>query len=227
MRDATNSDMTIVEINPSREVTACVILLHGLGADAQDLVPLAAQLGVSPRQGVRFLFPNAPLRPVTINAGQVMRAWYDIYGLSLDQPEDEEGIEAAVASLHSLIEGQIAAGVASPRIVVGGFSQGGAVALYGALRLARRLGGILALSTYLPLSRGFQRERPAADVRTPVMMAHGIDDPVVSCEYGRTSRDRLEDLGFTVTWREYAMGHTLCDQELRDAGRWLNAVLGS
>lgn len=215
----------MIEINPAGEARACVILLHGLGADGHDLVPLAGPLDAAAGGVVRFLFPNAPFRPVSLNAGQMMRAWYDIHGLTFDRPEDEEGIDASAAALHSLVEAQIDAGIAPGRIVVGGFSQGGAVALYGALRLARRLGGVLALSTYLPLHGRLLREPSVADPSTPIMMTHGVDDPVVPYAYGLISRRRLEALGYTVCWKEYPMGHALCEQEIRDVGDWLAGVL--
>ncbi len=220
-----DTHMTVLEIDPSRQATACIILLHGLGADGHDLAPLAGELEVAGRDRIRFLFPNAPLRPVSLNAGQVMRAWYDIHGLTFDHPEDEPGIQASAAALHGLIEGQIDAGIAPGRIIVGGFSQGGAVALYGALRFAPRLGGVLALSTYLPLHARLLQEPPVADPATPIMMTHGVDDPVVPYGYGRLSQQRLEALGYSVAWKDYPMGHALCDREIGDIGVWLNAIL--
>lgn len=218
-----NADSSMLTVDPPGQATACVILLHGLGADGRDLVPLAADLGA--QRDVRFLFPSAPFRPVSLNAGQVMRAWYDIHGLTFDDPEDEEGIEAAAETLHGLIEGQVAAGMSPGRIVVGGFSQGGAVALYAALRFAPRLAGVLALSTYLPLHSRLEHEPPVADPATPILMAHGVEDPVVPWDYGRVSRQRLQALGYKVAWKEYPMGHALCDTEIADIASWLNGIL--
>lgn len=219
-----NQDVAVLEINPSRPATACVILLHGLGADGHDLAPLAEAFGTAGRHPVKFMLPHAPYRPVTINDGRVMRAWYDIRGLDLNQSQDEEGIAASAVALLDLVEAQIGAGIPAQRIVIGGFSQGGAVALYAGLGCSRRLGGILALSTYLPLYDRVRQQGVTGDVTTPIMMAHGTHDPVVPPEYGVLSRRRLEALGYSVTWRDYAMGHSLCEQEIGDISAWLNAV---
>jgi len=220
-----DSGAAAIEINPAGPATAAIILLHGLGADGHDLAALAAELEPSGGDGVRFVFPHAPFRPVTINAGYVMRAWYDIRGSDLSHGEDEAGILASVGSLHELIQRQIAAGIPSHRIIIGGFSQGGAVALYSGLCFAQRLGGILAMSAYLPLYSKFRDDAAAADPSLPVMMAHGTEDPIVPAAYGRLSRQRVESLGYSVQWHEYPMGHAICEAEIRDTAAWLATVL--
>ncbi len=220
-----DSGAEAVEINPSLPATAAVILLHGLGADGNDLAALAGELTPFRQDRVRFVFPHAPFRPVTVNGGYVMRAWYDIRSPDLSRAQDEGGILASVESLHGLIHDQIASGIPSRRIIIGGFSQGGAIALYGGLCLALRLGGILALSTYVPLAHRLQGDAAAADPATPVMMAHGTEDPIVPVAYGRLSRRQVESLGYTVRWHEYAMGHTICEEEIRDIAAWLGATL--
>lgn len=221
-----DSQTAAVEINPDRPATAAVILLHGLGADGHDLAALAGELSPAGEDGVRFVFPHAQYRPVTINAGYVMRAWYDIRAPDLAQAEDETGILASVASLHALIRRQVDTGIPSRRIIIGGFSQGGAIAMYGGLSCEQRLGGILALSAYVPLFSRLEGGGAVADPSTPVMMAHGTEDPVVPVAYGRLSRRRAESLGYTVQWHEYPMGHAICEAEVRDAARWLKAALG-
>lgn len=221
-----DSGAAAVEINPPRPATAAVILLHGLGADGYDLAALAGELTPSRRDRVRFVFPHAPYRPVTVNAGYVMRAWYDIRGPDLAQAEDAAGIVASVEVLHAFIQSQIETGIPSRRIIIGGFSQGGAVALYAGLTFAQRLGGIMALSAYVPLFSRLQHDGAVADPSTPLMMAHGTEDPIVPVAYGRLSRRRAESLGFTVQWYEYPMGHAICEAEVHDMAMWLDAALG-
>ena len=214
-----------VEIHPTQPATAAVILLHGLGADGHDLAALAGELGPFRHQRVRFVFPHAPFRPVTVNGGYMMRAWYDIRSPDLSQAQDENGILTSVASLHAAIHHQIATGIPSQRIIIGGFSQGGAIALYGGLCLALRLGGILALSSYVPLFSRLQGDAAAADPATPLMMAHGMEDPIVPVAYGRLSRRQVESLGYSVQWHEYSMGHAICEEEIRDVAVWLGTAL--
>lgn len=218
-------EWSVLEIAPTETATACLILLHGLGADGHDLAPLAAVFEPAVGSAVRYLFPHAPYRPVTINGGSTMRAWYDIRAMDLDAPEDERGIRASAEYVQGLIDQQAAVGIAPRRVVLGGFSQGGAIALYAGLTYPRRIGGILALSTYLPLFGHFARHRPVAEPATPIMMAHGSADPVVPFEYGRISARRLVRLGYTVAWKDYPMGHTLCDDEIGAAAAWLSGIL--
>jgi phospholipase/carboxylesterase len=196
-----------------------IIWLHGLGADGQDFVPIADELELP--VAVRYIFPHAPLRPVTINGGFVMRAWYDIAGQSIDARQDAAGIRASQSLVEALIAGEAARGTAPRNIFLAGFSQGGAIALHTALRQTIPLGGVLALSSYLPLAESSARELSERSVATPVFMAHGRSDPVVPYALGVASRDALLELGYAVEWHEYAMQHSVCEEELRDIANWL------
>lgn len=196
-----------------------IIWLHGLGADGYDFEPVVGEITL-PR-AVRYIFPHAPMRPVTINGGFVMRAWYDIATDLIETGQDEAGIRASQAAIEELIAQEEARGSASRNIFLAGFSQGGAVALHTALRRDEALGGVLALSTYLPLAETAAREMKDAARSTPVFMAHGRNDPVVPFGLGAASRDTLEELGFEVEWHEYAMPHSVCGEELRDIESWL------
>lgn len=196
--------------------------MHGLGADGHDLAPLAAELGL---EGVRFVFPHAPVRPVTINGGARMRAWYDIAGLDIAMGEDETGIRESEQQVRALIQREVDQGVAADRIVLAGFSQGGAIALHTGLRYPQRLAGMLALSCYLPLAVSVPAEAQRANAGTPIMMAHGTEDEIIPCAAGERSQQLLTGLGYTVTWRAYPMPHTLCGQEIADCAVWLQGVL--
>jgi len=213
-------------IDPRGPVRAAVIWLHGLGADKHDFEPVAAELGLPAELGVRFVFPNAPVRPVTINNGMRMRAWFDIYGFGASLHEDETGIRESEGALRSLVEAQKALGLAARRIVVAGFSQGGAIALQAGLRYPETLAGILALSTYLPLAGAVEAERSAASLSTPLWMAHGSLDMLIPAAFARASRQALEKMGYSVEWREYAMEHSVCLEEVRDIAEWLGRILG-
>ena len=204
---------------------AAVIWLHGLGADGNDFVPVVSELRLPPALRIRFVFPHAPVRPITINGGYPMRGWYDITSLDIANRDDEAGIKDSADRLMRMCDEQIARGVAPERIVIAGFSQGGAIALYTGLRYARPLAGIIALSTYLPLAQRLQLEASDANRDTPVFMAHGRQDEVVALPFGQQSRARLEQLGYRLQWREYAMGHSVCAQEISDISDWLNRVL--
>jgi phospholipase/carboxylesterase len=214
---AENSSPIILETG--KQPQHSIIWLHGLGADGQDFVPIADELELP--VAVRYIFPHAPMRPVTINGGFVMRAWYDIAGSSIDVQQDAVGIRASQSSVEALIAQEIARGTASHNIFLAGFSQGGAIALHTALRQASPLGGVLALSTYLPLADSAARELLAGTKATPIFMAHGRSDPVIPCALGAVSRDALVKFGYAVEWREYAMQHSVCDAELRDIEAWL------
>jgi len=202
-----------------------IIWLHGLGADGQDFVPIADELTLP--LAVRYIFPHAPMRPVTINGGFVMRAWYDIRqlgspeGLGSDAHQDAVGIRASQTIIEKLIAQEVAQGTAPGNIFLAGFSQGGAVALHTALRQNAPLGGVLALSTYLPLADCAAQERLEATKATPVFMAHGRSDPIVPFAMGTASRERLLGLGYSVEWHDYAMQHSVCQAELRDIEGWL------
>lgn len=213
-------------INPVTPVTASVICLHGLGADGHDLASLVTELDLPKRHGVRFLLPHAPHRPVTINNGYVMRAWYDIVASDLSRQEDSSGVGVSERLLRNLIEHEIDSGIPAQRIVLAGFSQGGAIALHTGLRYPQRLAGIMALSTYLPLAGRLPAEAHPANAGLPVMMAHGTQDPIVPLAHALASRSVLEDMAYDVTWHTYPMGHATCIEELRDIDNWLMRVLG-
>lgn len=214
-----------VVIEPQDTHRASVIWLHGLGADGHDFEPIVPALQLPAQAGVRFLFPHAPVRPVTINGGMQMRAWYDILALGLDSAEDADGIEASRAEVETLIAAEQAAGIAPDRIVLAGFSQGGAIALHAALRHPRRLAGVVGLSTYLPLRDRLDDETSPANQDIPVFMAHGSLDPMVPQQLGEWSRDRLQDSGYAVAWHSYPMQHEVVLDEIRDLGAWLAARL--
>jgi len=210
---------------PNVPARASVIWLHGLGADGHDFVPIVPELSLPPAASVRFVFPHAPVRPVTINNGMRMRAWYDIMELSAQRVEDEAGIRHSASIVEALIARERAAGIAAERIVIAGFSQGGAIALHTALRQDERLAGVLALSTYLPLHSSLEREAAPANRALPILMCHGRFDPVLPVELGQQSRDLLRALGYAVEWREYAMQHQVCPAEIADIAGWLRRIL--
>ena len=209
-----------IEVETAGSPDAAVIWLHGLGADGHDFEPVVPELGLPAALRVRFVFPHAPRRPVTINMGMPMRAWYDILQMGGGR-EDADGIRASQAQVEALIARERGRGVAATRIVLAGFSQGGAIALHTGLRHTTRLAGILALSTYLPLASTLPAERNEANRDVPVFMAHGRHDPMIDIARARESRAVLEALGVPVLWREYAMQHSVCAEEVADIGAWL------
>lgn len=200
-----------------------IIWLHGLGADGQDFVPIVDELSLP--AAVRFIFPHAPTRPVTINGGFVMRAWYDITSSSIDAQQDEQGIRSSQASIEALIAQEVKRGIAPDHIFLAGFSQGGAIALHTALRQNAPLAGVLALSTYLPLANSINTEVVPGARITPIFWAHGRGDPIVPFELGLASRNTLVRLGYEIEWHEYTMQHSVCEQELRDIEIWLSGRL--
>ncbi|HYR05095.1 MAG TPA: alpha/beta fold hydrolase [Gallionella sp.] len=208
-----------ITLDSGRQPQHSIIWLHGLGADGQDFVPVADELNLP--AAVRYIFPHAPQRPVTINGGFVMRAWYDIAHPSIDMQPDEEGIHDSQAAVEVLIAREVARGIVPGNIFLAGFSQGGAIALHTTLRQAVPLGGVLALSTYLPLIENIAHEASVNTRQTPIFMAHGRSDPVVPYTLGAASRDTLQKLGYTVEWHEYGMPHSVCEEELRDIETWL------
>ena len=213
-----------IEIESGSRSDAAVIWLHGLGADGHDFEPVVPELRLPARLSVRFVFPHAPVRPVTINMGTPMRAWYDILQLGGGQ-EDEAGIRASQELLAGLIEREASRGVAPHRVVLAGFSQGGAIVLQAGLRSTQRLAGLLALSTYLPLAATLEAERSAANREVAIFMAHGAQDPMIPIERAQGSREALERLGYRVEWRQYPMPHSVCAEEISDIGGWLVRVL--
>ncbi|HYF59372.1 MAG TPA: alpha/beta hydrolase [Burkholderiaceae bacterium] len=217
---------TAIEIETGPAPAASVVVLHGLGADGRDFVPIASELDLSAVGPVRWVFPHAPMRPVTINGGHVMRAWYDIVVSDLGRREDEAGLRASRDAVDALIARERSRGVESRRIVVAGFSQGCAMALMTGLRHPERLAGIVGLSGYLPIAATTAGERSEANRDTPVFLAHGSRDPVVAIERGRASRDALEALGHPVEWHEYPIEHTVSLPELMELRAFLLRVLG-
>jgi phospholipase/carboxylesterase len=209
-----------IELETAAAPDAAVIWLHGLGADGHDFEPIVPELRLPATVRLRFVFPHAPVRPVTLNMGMPMRAWYDIYQLGGTR-EDSEGIRTSQAKVERLIARERARGVAARRIVLAGFSQGGAIALHTGLRHSEPLAGILALSTYLPLAGTLAAERSAANGALPVFMAHGGHDDIIPVERARQSRAHLEALGYPVAWREYPMPHAVCAPEIADIAGWL------
>ena len=202
-----------------------VIWLHGLGADGNDFLPIVPEL-VDPKwPPLRFVFPHAPVRPITINGGMAMRAWYDISGQEIAQRQDETGIRSSIVLLEELIEREIARGIPGENIFLAGFSQGGAIVLAGGIRHAQRLGGIVALSTYLPMAEKTDAEASAANRATPIFMAHGMLDPTISHALGEMSRDYLVQRGFAVAWHAYPMAHQVCMEEIADLRTWLGSRL--
>ena len=202
-----------------------VIWLHGLGADGHDFAPIVPQLLRPGWPGIRFVFPHAPVRPVSINNGVRMRAWYDILGLEIAQRQDESGVRASVAAVQRLIAREGERGIPAQNVLLAGFSQGGAIALAAALRHPQRLAGVLALSTYLPVAQHTEAERSEANRDLPIFMAHGDQDPVVGHALGIMSRDYLANLGYRVDWHSYPMPHAVCPQEIADIAQWIGARL--
>jgi len=212
-----------VTLEPRAPARAAVVWLHGLGADGHDFVPVVGELGLPDDLPVRFVFPHAPVRPVSINAGMRMRAWYDIAPDMRRQ--DESGIRESARTIEALLEREQQGGVPSDRIVLAGFSQGGAITLHTGLRYPKPLAGLLALSTYLPLGDHFHGEARPERRDTPVFMCHGEQDPMLPLALGRWSRDLLQQAGYDVTWREYPMAHQVCAEEIADIGAWLRGRL--
>jgi phospholipase/carboxylesterase len=220
-------DRNTIEIETAPNPTASIIILHGLGADGNDFVPIARELDLSGAGPVRFVFPDAPTRPVTVNGGYVMRAWYDIFGFDAQQRrEDEAGLRASQALVEGLIAKEKSRGIEAARIVLAGFSQGCAMTLMAGLRHDERLAGLVGLSGYLPLAATTEAERHAANRDLPIFLAHGTQDPVIPIVRARDSRDALVAMGHAVEWHEYPMPHSVCTEEIADLQRWLLERLG-
>ncbi|MDQ6647878.1 MAG: alpha/beta hydrolase [Pseudomonadota bacterium] len=202
-----------------------ILWLHGLGADGNDFAPIIPELVDAAWPPLRFVFPHAPVRPVTINNGMSMRAWYDISGFELTARQDQAGVRASINEVETLIAREHGRGVPSERIVLAGFSQGGAMALAAGLRHADKLAGIIALSTYMPIASTFASERSAANAQTPVFWGHGTADPVVALQRGVDSRQLLLSLGYRVDWHTYPMAHAVCAEEIGDLRHWLGQRL--
>jgi len=216
-----------IEIETGPAPRAAVLWMHGLGADGHDFEPIVPELELPDSLPVRFVFPHAPMRPVTINAGTVMRAWYDVAGQGGTRREDEQGVRASQRAIEALIEREKKRGLTAGQIVLAGFSQGGAMALQTGLRHPERLAGLLVLSSFLPLPDTLATEASPANRDVPIFMAHGTHDPLIPVSRARGSRDRLLALGYRVQWREYPMGHAVCAEEIADLSAWLRRVLGA
>jgi len=215
------SELDSIIIETGDQPDAAIIWLHGLGADGNDFVPIIDQLHLPSHMSVRFIFPNAPIRPITINQGYPMPGWYDISSMSIVEQEDETGIKESSAILKQLCEEQEANGIETGRIIVAGFSQGGAIALHCGCRYPGQLAGIMALSTYLALPDQLDEEISDFAPEIPVFMAHGRQDDVVTYEYGKQSMDQLESSDIEVQWHEYDMGHAVCMEEIQHIRQWL------
>jgi phospholipase/carboxylesterase len=216
-----------IEIETAPAPTAAVIWMHGLGADGHDFEPIVPELGLGPRPAVRFVFPHAPLRPVTINQGHVMRAWYDIRALAGVRREDEAGVRQSARQIEALIARERQRGVPAERLVLAGFSQGGAMALHTGLRHAERLAGVMALSCYLPLASTIEAEAAPPNRAVPIFWAHGVHDPMIPLAMAEQSRDRLAALGYAIEWHQYAIPHSVSAEEIAEIARWLGRVLGA
>jgi phospholipase/carboxylesterase len=212
-----------VEIDSASTPAAGVLWLHGLGADGHDFEPIVPELRLP--LAVRFVFPHAPVRPVTINQGAVMRAWYDVRGIGGERSEDAEGVRASARQIEALLAREKARGIPAARIVLAGFSQGGAMALHSGLRHEERLAGVLALSCFLPLADTLAAEASPANRDVPIFFAHGIHDPLIPLARARRARDILVELGWRVEWHEYPMPHAVCTEEVADIAAWLTKVL--
>lgn len=208
-------------VETSQPVKNTVIWLHGLGADGYDFLPIVDRLNIP---NTRFIFPHAPHRPISMNNGYEMRAWYDLYGLSMQDKQDEAGMREMQATIEALITQEKSKGISAKNIVLAGFSQGGAMALFTALRHQEKLAGILALSTYVPLKQTLATETNKANANTPIFMAHGNFDTVITLDTCKISLDLLHSLHFAVQWHEYPMAHGVCDEEIQDINQFLNEI---
>jgi len=213
-----------IEIETAKNPRASIIWMHGLGADGNDFAPIVPALEL-PESAIRFVFPHAPIQPVTINGGMRMRAWYDISDGAIRR-EDEAGVRASQGLIEALIEREKERGTKANKLVLAGFSQGGAIALQTGLRHPERIAGIMALSTYVPVGEKLSAEASTANRDVPIFMAHGSYDPIIPLVRAQQSRKLLESLGYPVEWREYGMPHSVCPEELADIGAWLGKVLG-
>lgn len=213
-----------IELEPNTPARHTIIWLHGLGADGNDFVPIAPELQLPESLAVRFIFPHAPIMPITINGGYEMRAWYDIYYSSLERQVDEDGVAASRSLITELLSKEEARGIPSENIMLAGFSQGAAMSLTTGLRYQNKLGGIIALSGYLPTAIETITEATTVNKSTPIFIAHGTQDPIVPFTLGETTRDQLLQAGYSVTWRHYPMPHTVAIEEVQDISAWIKTV---
>lgn len=216
-----------IEIETAPNPDAAVVWMHGLGADGHDFEPIVPELRLPATTRIRFVFPHAPLRPVTINQGHVMRAWYDVRALAGVRREDEAGVRQSARQIEALLARERQRGIAPGRIVIAGFSQGGAMALHVGLRYADRLAGILALSCYLPLSNTLPTEASPANRDVPIFWAHGLHDPMIPQAMAEQGRAQLAELGYQIDWHQYPIPHSVSAEEIADVARWLERVLAA
>jgi phospholipase/carboxylesterase len=214
-----------IEVETGPVPTGAVIWMHGLGADGHDFEPIVPELVRSNERALRFVFPHAPVRPVTLNGGYRMRAWYDIAGIDRQSKQDEAGIRASDTIVRALIARENQRGIAAARIVLAGFSQGGALALYSGTRYPERIAGIMGLSCYMLLAPKFDAERSPTNHTTPIFLAHGTQDGVVHPQLGEETRQLLEATNYSVEWHTYAMPHSVCPEEIADIAEWLRRTL--
>ena len=212
-----------LELNTGANPKGTIIWMHGLGADCWDFVSIVKELGLPDDLPLRFIFPQAPTRPITINNGQVMPGWYDISMAELHRKPDEAGVRQSQTAIEQLIAREIERGIPADKIILAGFSQGGAIALQTGLRCREALGGIMALSTYLTLDDSLAAEATIANANIPILMAHGTQDPLIPLSLAVASRTKMEARGYKVEWREYPMPHSLCMEEVEDIGVWIQA----
>ncbi|MES1980637.1 MAG: alpha/beta hydrolase [Pseudomonadota bacterium] len=217
--------LKVLEAQTGENPVATIIIMHGLGADGRDFLPIAKELDLSAIGPVRFLFPNAPVIPVTINGGYQMPAWYDILNADLVRREDEAGLRTSLVAIEGVIANEKARGIPASKIVLGGFSQGCAMTLMIGLRHAEKLAGLMCMSGYLPLTSKIVVERSVASQDVPIFMGHGTRDPVIALDRATASRDAMKALGYNVEWHEYPMEHSVCPQEIGDMEAWLHRVL--
>lgn len=213
-----------VEVTTGADPVGSIIWLHGLGADGYDFEPIVPELRLPAGLPLRFVFPHAPVRPVTINGGMAMRAWYDIVSLDAEGRADADGVRESTALLEGLVAREIERGIDEDRIVIAGFSMGGAIAINTALTTKRKLAGLMALSTYLPIAA--EADRSTSSRELPVFMGHGNFDPMVLHAWGKATADKLREIGFSIEWHDYPMAHAVCPEEIRDIREWLLKVLG-
>lgn len=216
--------LDFITVDSAKKPDFSIIWLHGLGADGHDFVSIASLLEDYSGLSLRFIFPHAPLKPVTLNNGYVMRAWYDITGLTLEARQDEKGLAQSAQSIDELIQQEIKNGIESHKIILAGFSQGGALALYTALQYKESLAGVIALSAYLPVHEKFFTTVTACNQKIPVFMAHGTSDSVVACSWAQLAKNQLEKNHYAVEWHTYPMDHQVCQEEIAALGQWLTLI---
>ena len=220
----TFKNLEYIEAQTGIDPTWSVIWLHGLGADGHDFEPIVPELSLPASPAVRFIFPHAPMQPITINGGMSMRAWYDIKGMTFDREEDREGIEQSAQIVHALIDQENQRGIAADRIFLAGFSQGGAIALFTGLRMSHKLAGIVALSTYLPMRQSLAEEKSEPGMDIPIFMAHGMQDPVIPFALAEQSKNHLANLDYAIEWRTYNIQHSVCHEEIAEIGNFIRSI---